>query len=406
MRFNLSARLINTTQNHKLWCISVRRFSGTTQPDDAVTQNTRRPPVNAAGVNENTSAEQRSLHIAVIGVPNVGKSTFINNIVNHRVCPTSAKVHTTRQSNTAICTAGQTQLVFYDTPGLVTQREIRKHHLEQSFKSAYRHAIQHADVIAVLHDASNGWTRKELHPTVLDTLKAYTHLPSFLVLNKIDALKSKRVLLDLIKTLTNDTLTNRRRVHDVRHAPTAPESDQPAGGNRLNQRETSWSHFSDVFLVSAMTGTGLNELQDYLAGQAKPRQWRFPSDVHTDASPEALVVESVRARLLDYLPQEIPYNLKCELEFYSVEKRKDRTSFCLHLQLLTITFLTDVVYTSVQVQCPTTRIERLICGEANGKLRQITERVTSDLVEMFGQAVSLTISTVSKGKKSTPESRS
>lgn len=59
----------------------------------------------------------------------------------------------------------------------------------------------------------------------------------------------------------------------------------------------------------------------------------------------------------------------------------------------------DVVYSSVLVQCPTPRIERLICGESNGKLRQITERVTSDLVEMFGQAVSLTISTMSDGKK-------
>lgn len=303
----------------------MRNISGTTQSDDAATQNTRPPPTNSANAIRNNCAEQRSLHIAVIGVPNVGKSTFINNIINHRVCPTSAKVHTTRQSNTAICTAGQTQLVFYDTPGLVTQREIRKHHLEQSFKSAYRHAIQHADVIAVLHDASNGWTRKELHPTVLDTLKAYTHLPSFLVLNKIDALKSKRVLLDLIKTLTNDTLTTRRGAKDVTQAPTAKESDQLAAGNRLNQRETSWSHFSDVFLVSAMTGTGLNDLQDYLAGQAKSRQWRFPSDVHTDASPEALIVESVRARLLDYLPQEIPYNLKCEIEYYSVEKRKRKS---------------------------------------------------------------------------------
>ncbi|KAH8289004.1 hypothetical protein KR054_010282 [Drosophila jambulina] len=387
MRFILSARLKlpNTSHSHKLWCINVRSFSGTIQTEDAATRSAQPPPEKAASASENSNQEQRSLHIAVIGVPNVGKSTFINNIINHRVCPTSAKVHTTRQSNTAICTAGQTQLVFYDTPGLVTQREIRKHHLEQSFKSAYRHAIQHADVIAVLHDASNGWTRKELHPTVLDTLKAYTHLPSFLVLNKIDALKSKRVLLDLIKTLTNDTLTSRRGVQHARQAETAPGTYQPAGGNRLNQRETSWSHFSDVFLVSAMTGTGLNELQDYLAGQAKSRQWRFPADVHTDASPEALIVESVRARLLDYLPQEIPYNLKCEIEYYSVEKH--------------------VVYTSVQVQCPTTRIERLICGEGNGKLRQITERVTSDLVEMFGQAVSLTISTVSKGKKSTPEPR-
>ncbi|KAH8298416.1 hypothetical protein KR044_002440 [Drosophila immigrans] len=322
--------------------------------------------------------QQRSLHIAVIGVPNVGKSTFINNVINHRVCPTSSKVHTTRKSNTAIWTIGQTQLVFYDTPGLVTQREIRKHHLEQSFKSAYRHAIQHSDIVAVMQDASNSWTRRELHPTVLDTLKAYANLPSFLILNKIDALKSKRVLLDLIKTLTNDTLQGRRTGKKSKQGES--QAVETAGDcTPLSQRETSWSHFDDVFLVSALTGNGLQELQDYLISAAKPRRWQYAADVYTDASPEALIVESVRARLLDYLPQEIPYNLKCKIEYYNVEKH--------------------VVYTSVLVECPTSRIERLICGESNGKLRQITERVTSDLVEMFGQAVSLTISTMSGGKR-------
>lgn len=211
-------------------------------------------------------------------------------------------------------TTGQAQLVFYDTPGLVTQNEIRKHHLEQSFKSAYRHAIQHADIIAVMQDASNSWTRKALHPTVIDTLKTYAQLPSFLVLNKVDALKSKRVLLDLIKTLTNDTLRNKRADRKV-----SLQSDSI--GVRLNQRETSWNHFSDVFLVSSITGSGLQELQDYLVDFAKPRRWRYPADVYTDETPETLIVESVRARLLDYLPQEIPYNLKCELEYYNVEKR-------------------------------------------------------------------------------------
>ncbi|XP_017005187.2 GTPase Era, mitochondrial [Drosophila takahashii] len=372
MRYNLFAsaiKLLNSSKNHNLLVVNVRSLTGAAQTNDAVAPTARPPPAESG----NPGEEQRSLHIAVIGVPNVGKSTFINNTVNHRVCPTSAKVHTTRQSSTAICTTGQTQLVFYDTPGLVTQHEIRRHHLDQSFKSAYRHAIQHADIIAVVHDASNGWTRKELHPTVLDTLKAYSNLPSFLVLNKIDALKSKRLLLDLIKTLTNDTLTAGKRGG-------AAGQDVQTKELRLNKRETSWSHFSDVFLVSALTGNGLPELQNYLLSQAKPRVWKYPADIRTDTTPEAQIVESVRARLLDYLPQEIPYNLKCELEYYSVEKH--------------------VIYTSVQVQCPTTRIERLICGEANGKLRQITERVTSDLVEMFGQAVSLTISTVSKGKKS------
>lgn len=232
-------------------------------------------------------------------------------------------MHTTRKANTAIWTTGQTQLVFYDTPGLVTQQEIRKHHLEQSFKSAYRHAIQNADIIAVMQDASNSWTRKELHPTVLDTLKAYRKLPSFLILNKIDALKSKRVLLDLIKTLTNGTLQGRHQGKKSLIKDTVPNEGQPQiQGTPLRGRETSWSNFNDVFLVSAITGNGLQDLQDYLVGEAKSRQWRFDADVYTDASPEALIVESVRARLLDYLPQEIPYNLKCELEYYNVEKRK------------------------------------------------------------------------------------
>ncbi|XP_022218455.2 GTPase Era, mitochondrial [Drosophila obscura] len=392
MRYNMFAsafKLLSSTKNNRLLLINGRSLSNATQSDDTSSNNAQLPlpPQDSAKNIYKSEDQQRSLHIAVIGLPNVGKSTFINNVINHRVCPTSAKVHTTRKSNTAICTTGQTQLVFYDTPGLVTQREIRKHHLEQSFRSSYRHAIQHADVIAVMQDVSNSWTRKELHSTVLDTLKAYANIPSFLVLNKIDALKSKRVLLDLIKTLTNDTLSGQRAGKGAtRGIAGGDATDQVAEGIPLNKRQTTWDHFDNVFLVSAMTGSGLNELQNYLIGQALPRQWRFASDIHTDASPEALIVESVRARLLDYLPQEIPYNLKCELEYYSLEKH--------------------VVYTSVQVQCPTERIERLICGESNGKLRQITERVTSDLVEMFGQAVSLTISTVSKGRKSTSADRS
>lgn len=94
---------------------------------------------------------------------------------------------------------------------MVTQKEINKHKLEQSFKSSYRHAIQHADMIAVMHDASNTWTRKELHATVIDSLKAYPQLPSILILNKIDALKSKRITLELIRVLTNNTLTGLRK---------------------------------------------------------------------------------------------------------------------------------------------------------------------------------------------------
>ncbi|XP_065367864.1 GTPase Era, mitochondrial [Calliphora vicina] len=334
-------------------------------------------------IKEQQSAQQKTLTIAVIGVPNAGKSTFINNLINHRVCPTSSKVHTTRKSNKAIYTTGQTQLIFYDTPGLVTQKEINKHKLEQSFKSSYRHAIQHADMIAVMHDASNTWTRKELHSTVIDSLKAYPQLPSILILNKIDALKSKRITLELIRQLTNNTLTglrkqtksNKKRLHDD---STTNTKDSIVEFGDLNKIEGSWSNFSEVFLVSSITGNGLNEVHDFLIEAAKTKQWEYSSDTFTDETPEELIVESVRARLLDYLPQEIPYTLKTSIEYYSVDN--------------------NTIYASVEVICPSKRIERLICGESNGRLRQITERVTSDLVETFGKPISFTIATRPKEK--------
>ncbi|XP_018796997.1 PREDICTED: GTPase Era, mitochondrial [Bactrocera latifrons] len=322
---------------------------------------------------------QNSLHIAVIGVPNAGKSTFINNLINHRVCPTSSKVHTTRKSSKAIYTTGQTQLVLYDTPGLVTPREIKRHNLEQSFKSAYKHAIQHADVIACMHDVSNSWTRNALHSTVIETLNEYKHLPSFLILNKIDALRSKRVLLELIRVLTNNTINTTQSVgnkHQRQQYKRIEESVDKPLANTEDKKDVSWNNFQEVFLVSSITGSGLNDIQDYLVRVAKERSWEYSKGSFTDEKPEALIVESVRARLLDYLPQEIPYNLHSAIEYFSEEN--------------------GTIYASVEVTCPSTRIERLICGESNGKLKQITERVTSDLVETFGKPISFTISTRSK----------
>lgn len=118
-------------------------------------------------------SKEKIIKVAIIGAPNAGKSTFINNLIDHRVCPTSNKVHTTRKTSKAIHVKNNQQMVLFDTPGLVTGREMKKHHLEQTFQSSPRYSIQSSNLIAVIHDISNNWTRNSLHPIVLDTLEFY-----------------------------------------------------------------------------------------------------------------------------------------------------------------------------------------------------------------------------------------
>lgn len=118
-------------------------------------------------------SNEKTIKVAIIGAPNAGKSTFINNLIEHRVCPTSAKVHTTRKTAKAVHVKNQQQMILFDTPGLVSKREIKKHHLEQAFVSSARSSIQSSNLIAVIHDISNSWTRNSLNPMILETLESY-----------------------------------------------------------------------------------------------------------------------------------------------------------------------------------------------------------------------------------------
>lgn len=336
---------------------------------------------------KHSEISEKSLNVAVIGLPNAGKSTFINNLINHRICPTSTKVHTTRSTSKAIYTSQDNQLILFDTPGLVTKQEVKKHNLENSFQISPKSSMKQADVIAVIHDVSNRWTRSELNPSVLESLEAHSKVPSFLVLNKIDCLKSKRVLLELVRILTNDTHKQGRKLQ---------KSATPTIAEDVPRKLVGWSYFSAIFMASAITGDGLHGIMNFLLKQSKPKTWEYSATDFTDERPEDLIVSSVRARLLDFLPQEIPYTLKSEIEYFAEEKGEFELKV---LEGYNYFDISGTIFTSVLVTCPTTRIENLVCGVDNGKLRQITERVTSDLIETFKKPVSLTISTLAPKKK-------
>lgn len=149
-------------------------------------------------------------------------------------------------------------MVLFDTPGMVNSAEMKKHKLSNNYVRSCRHSIQQADLIAVVHDVSNSHTRNELNATVLETLQEYSELPSVLVLNKVDMLHSKRILLDLVRILTEKTLVCHERRYSAwngREKEFMADMARPV--KYKNEKSVGWSGFSEVFMVSSVTGEGL-----------------------------------------------------------------------------------------------------------------------------------------------------
>lgn len=250
---------------------------------------------------------------------------------------------------------------------------MKKHKLDEKFVTSCRHSIQHSDIIGVLHDVSNHWTRSQLPPIILELLKEYNKIPSFLILNKIDKLRSKRSLLDVVKILTcnNISLEKPNSIKEVLAEPPQPYDPDKEFEKKV---EVGWPNFKGVFMVSSLNGDGVDKVVDFIESQSVEKAWEFRQNEVTDQSPTSLIEQFVRARLLDYLPQEIPYLLNSKLEYFSDENNK--------------------IMASVIITCPTERLEKLVCGVGDGKLRQITDRVTSDLIQSFKCPVTLTLTTV------------
>ncbi|XP_050312704.1 GTPase Era, mitochondrial [Anthonomus grandis grandis] len=307
------------------------------------------------------SAGKKLVKVGIIGMPNSGKSTLINDLSQRRSCPTSSKVHTTRAQSMAIFTEGDTQVVFIDTPGLVNQKEQKKFNLEKTFIRDPKNALKEADVIGVVHDTSNVYGREKLDIKIVNLLEHHRDSPSFLVLNKIDLLKSKRKLLDIARILTESSIDG------------SPVPRQGVNEECKHQEYKGWPHFKEVFMISALYGDGVEDLRSHIVRQAKPAEWMFPEEIWTDQRAEDIITSSVQAKLLDFLPQEIPYKLRPELEYFDINSS------------------TGVMTTCVTVKSPSKRISSLVAGTADGRLKQIVQSVQDDLQNTFHNFVRVKI---------------
>ncbi|MDE2285131.1 MAG: GTPase Era [Hyphomicrobiales bacterium] len=216
-------------------------------------------------------AATRCGFVALIGAPNVGKSTLLNVLVGAKVSIVTPKVQTTRALVRGIAMAGAAQLIFVDTPGIFAPRR----RLDRAMVGSAWGSTQDADIAALLIDAQKGVDDED---AILRGL-ADVRTSKVLVLNKID-LVNKPVLLKLAQA--------------------------------LNERAT----FTATFMVSALTGDGIADLKEFFAAQVPEGPWLYPEDQISDAPLRQLAAEITREKLYLRLHQELPYQSTVETEIW------------------------------------------------------------------------------------------
>jgi len=217
--------------------------------------------------------------VALIGVPNAGKSTLLNRLVGAKVSIVSRKVQTTRTQIRGIAMAGRTQIVFIDTPGIFAP----KRRLERAMVTSAWGGAADADHVGVLVDVTHADGESE---DALLTALAEVKQPKFLILNKIDLVPHEKLL---------------------------------AIADTLNKRVA----FEATFMVSAMKGHGTDRILDWLEEKLAPGPWLYPEDEISDAPLRFLAAEITREKIFERLHDELPYRSTVETDKWTVMKNGD-----------------------------------------------------------------------------------
>jgi len=264
--------------------------------------------------------------VAVIGAPNAGKSTLVNQLVGQKVAITSAKAQTTRARMLGIALHDQVQMILVDTPGIFAP----KRRLDRAMVSAAWEGAESADAILLIVDPVKQ-RRHELEPLI----EALEKRPErkILVLNKVDKAVKEPLL---------------------------------ALAQELNERVP----FEEIFFVSALNGEGVPELKAALAERMPEGVWMYPEDQVSDASERLLAAEVTREQLYKQLHEELPYDSAVRPESY--QERPDG-SLEIHQQI--------VVARESQ--------KGIVLGKGGARIKEIGAAARAELSEMLGVKVHL-----------------
>lgn len=274
-----------------------------------------------------TESTFKSGYIAIIGRPNVGKSTLINRILGQKLCITSRRPQTTRHRILGIKTTDDSQLIYVDTPGLHIDD---KRAMNKYMNRAAASSIDHVDVILFVVDGMN-WTDED--EQVLQRLKVSAQAPVILVVNKMDKLADKEVMLPHIEKLA------------------------------------AQFNYSNVLPISARKGVNVDQLEEEIKKLMPEGELIFPEDQLTDRSSRFLAAELVREKLFRHLGQELPYSITVEIEQFDTEKNLYRIG--------------AVIYVERSGQ------KAIVIGKNGELLKSVGKDARLEMESLFGQKVFL-----------------
>ncbi len=273
-----------------------------------------------------TPSQMRCGFAALVGRPNVGKSTLLNTVLGRKVTIVSRKPQTTRHRILGIHTLIDAQIVYVDTPGLHRRENTA---MNRCLNRTATSVLAEADVAVFMVDALR-WTEQD--EFVLERLAPFAN-PVVLALNKIDRLRTKQALLPLI-----DRLSKRRE-------------------------------FAAVVPVSASRGSNLSALEAEIVQRLPNSVACFPQEQITDRSERFMAAELIREHLLKILGQELPYASTVAIEAFEQEGRLRR--------------IAAVIWIERRGQKP------IVIGHKGQRLKQIGRQAREEMEALFGAVVYL-----------------
>lgn len=270
----------------------------------------------------------KTAFIAIVGCPNVGKSSILNKMLGQKIAIVSSKPQTTRTKIMGVLTRGETQLVFTDTPGY------HKPHnkLGEKMYKAVGDSLGGVDACLFVTEAKGEIKKGEYE--LLDKLKKLG-APVILAINKIDMLKDKEELL--------------RRIIEV----------------------SALFDFDAVVPVCAETGEHIDELMDEMEKLAEPSPHFFPDDTLTDQPERVLAAEIIREKILRLMDKEVPHGIAV-----SIEKMREREG-------------ADILDIDATIYCERESHKGMVIGKKGAMLKKISTFARQDLEAFFGMKVNL-----------------